>query len=49
VRHDSKTRRKVERAERKARDPWFGRRRKTNMEGNKRAKASKDACRKGGY
>jgi hypothetical protein len=49
VRHDSKTRRKVERAERKARDPWFGRRRKTAMEGNRKAATDKAACRKGNW
>lgn len=49
MRHDSKTRRRVERAERKATDPYFGKRRKTSMEGNRKAQASKAACRKGNW
>lgn len=49
MRHDRNIRRKVERAERKAHDPYFGKRRKTQMEGNKRAAQNKAACRKGGW
>jgi hypothetical protein len=47
-RFDTKIRRRVEREQRKA-NPWFGKRRKTAMEGNAKAKASKDACRKGNW
>jgi hypothetical protein len=45
-RFDRKMRRRVERKERKAADPWFGKRRPTEMEGNRKAEASKQACRK---
>lgn len=49
MRHDTKMRRAAERTERKALDPYFGKRRKTNMEGNRRAQARKAACRKGNW
>lgn len=49
MRHDSKIRRQVERTLRKANDPHFGKRRKTNMEGNRKAAKNKAACRKGGW
>lgn len=46
ARFDDKTRRRVERNERKKHDPWFGKRRKTSMEGNRKAQANKKACRR---
>lgn len=46
ARHDRTMRRRAERKERKENDPWFGRRRKTQMEGDRKKEASKSACRK---
>lgn len=46
MRYDRKMLRAAERAKRKEQDPWFGKRRKTGMEGNRKAQARKDACRK---
>jgi hypothetical protein len=40
-----KERRRAEREERKKHSPWFGKRRKTSMEGNRKAIESKRACR----
>lgn len=42
---DFQLRRAAERAVRKAEDPWFGKRRKTKMEGNRKAARNKAACR----
>ena len=44
MRHDQKMRRKAERKERAATDPWFGKKRVTDFQ-NKKRKASKQACR----
>lgn len=41
----AKDRRTAERAARAAADPWFGKRRKTGMEGDRRKEASRKACR----
>lgn len=46
---DRKALKRLDRADRKANDPWFGKRRKTGMEGNRRAIAAKQACRKGAW
>lgn len=43
-RFDSKTRRKVEREERKKHDPWFGKKRVTDFPNRKKV-ADKKACR----
>lgn len=49
MRWDRKQLRRAERLERKELDPYFGKRRKTSMEGDRRKAASKKACRKGNY
>lgn len=45
---DRKALRRLERADRKAHDPYFGKRRKTTMEGDKRKAHDKGACRNRG-
>lgn len=49
MRHDIKMIRRAEREWKKVNDPFFGKRRKTAMEGNRKAQASKSACRKGNW
>lgn len=49
MRWDRKQLRAAERSQRKELDPWFGKRRRTSMEGDRRKKANKKACRKGNY